>query len=146
MTDVAIGAFTAAVAFLLLGLLGVAEDRMAVAAWPALWVGLVASMLAGFTGFLDWLKLAKGSPEKRTATFHMIVVLVAVGLFIAAEVLAKPGFDDGEIVTSSAILAFVAYGVLAIGGWLGGSLVFEHGVRVESRPETPASPTANPDR
>src|SRR5215217_1803628 len=70
-TDATIGAYTAATAFAVLGALGVSEENLAKAFWLALLVGLVATVPTAGTGLVDWLRIERGTPLKRTATSHL---------------------------------------------------------------------------
>jgi len=138
MTDGAIGAYTAATVLACLGAAGVAEDALAKGWWVALLVGLAFGGLAALTGFVDWVTITWGTPLWRTATFHMLVMVVATLLFVLAAVVGHAGYDDGEVRAGALALQLVAFGVLTIGGWLGGSVVFVHGMRVLDLAEEPA--------
>jgi uncharacterized membrane protein len=83
-------------------------------------------------GLIDLLSLSDPK-AKTTGIWHMVINLLVVGLF-ALNLWLRLGSAPG----SSLPLALSAIGVilLCISGWLGGELVFKHGVAVEPQPDT----------
>lgn len=152
LTDVAIGMYTLAAALAVIGALGAIEDAAGKGMWLALVGGLVAGAAAALTGFLDWLELERGTPLRRTATLHMLVMVTATLLFVVAVIGQYAGYDDGRVTTAGLVFTLIGFLTLSAGGWLGGSLVFVHGMRVVGDEDTPPargpSPTARsrPDR
>jgi uncharacterized membrane protein len=138
MTDAAIGAYTAATVLACLSVAGVAEDALAKGWWIVLLVGLGFGALAAVTGLADWLSITRGTPLWRTATTHMIVMVTATLLFALAAIVGYGGYDDGETGVAELVLVLCAFGALTLGGWIGGSIVFVHGMRVLELPEEPA--------
>jgi uncharacterized membrane protein len=144
MTDAAIGAYTAATVLACLGAAGVAEDALAKGWWITLLVGLGFGALAAVTGLADWLTITRGTPLWRTATTHMLVMILATLLFAAAAIVGYGGYDDGEVGTGALALVLCGFVALTAGGWLGGAIVFVHGMRVLSLPEEPAVSAMSP--
>ena len=139
LTDATIGTYTFAVVAGLLDVLDITESTAAQAWWLALLVGIVISLATAVTGFADWLKIESRTPLWRTATTHMIVMLLATGVFLATIIVGKASYDDGDLTTGAFVLTLVAYGLLAFGGWVGGAIVFVHGMRVLQLVDEPAS-------
>jgi uncharacterized membrane protein len=137
MTDGAIGAYAAATVLACLGRAGVAEDALAKGWWVVLLVGLGFGLLAALTGLADWLSITKGTPLWRTATTHMVVMVLATLLFVLSAVVGYDGYGDGEVGMAALILALCGFAALTLGGWIGGSIVFVHGMRVLGLPEEP---------
>jgi uncharacterized membrane protein len=144
MTDGAIGAYTAATVLACLGAAGVAEEALAKGWWIALLVGLGFGALAALTGLLDWLSISRGTPLWRTATTHMIVMVTATLLFVAAAIVGYGGYDDGEVGLGALVLVLCGFVALTVGGWLGGAIVFVHGMRVLSLVDEPAREAITP--
>jgi uncharacterized membrane protein len=144
LTDATIGIYTAAAAFGLLSVLGVSERNTAAAWWLALIAGLVVTGPTALTGLIDWLDITWGSPLWRTATVHMFSMLTATTFFLLAAIFGHPGYVDGEVTTGSLVLTLVGFGFLTLGGWLGGTVVFVHGMRVLNLVEEPARHAASP--
>jgi uncharacterized membrane protein len=144
MTDAAIGAYTAATVLACLGAVGVAEEALAKGWWITLLVGLGFGALAALTGLVDWLTITRGTPLWRTATTHMIVMVTATVLFTAAAVVGYGGYDEGEVGAAALVLVLCGFVALTAGGWLGGSIVFVHGMRVLSLVDEPAREAMTP--
>jgi hypothetical protein len=51
---------------------------------------------------------------------------------------------DGVVGSGALILTLLGFGALTLGGWLGGAIVFVHGMRVLNLVEEPASRAASP--
>jgi uncharacterized membrane protein len=130
LTDATIGAYTVSAALGFLGWLGVAEDKLASGWWLALIVGLIVSAPTALTGLADWLGITRGTELWKTATAHMLAMLTATVLFVLAAIFGHGGYDDGEVTGGSLLLTLLGYGTLTAGGYLGGTVVFVHGMRV----------------
>jgi hypothetical protein len=64
--------------------------------------------------------------------------------FLIAVLVGHSGYSHGAVETAPFILTLVGYGFLALGGWLGGAIVFVHGMRVLSLVDEPAARAAAP--
>ena len=144
MTDGAIGAYTAATVLACLGAVGVAEEALAKGWWITLLVGLGFGALAAVTGLADWLTITRGIPLWRTATTHMLVMVLATILFAVAAIVGYAGYDDGEVGTGALVLVICGFVALTAGGWLGGAIVFVHGMRVLGLPDESATSAISP--
>jgi len=139
LTDATIGAYTAATVLAVLAAFGVAEDKLAPAFWITLVVGLVFNAPTSVTGLLDWKDITRGTPLKRTATTHLLIMVAAAVLFGLAAIFGYGAWSDGELDAFPLVLTLLGFGTLTAGGWIGGSIVFVHGLRVEEKPEKPAT-------
>ncbi len=144
LTDATIGIYTFATVAAVLSKLGIAEEPAAQAWWLALIVGLIVSSATSLTGFADWLKISSGTPLKRTATTHALANLVGTALFALAAFLGHEGYADGVVETLPFVLTLAAFGALGVGGWIGGTIVFVHGMRVLELPEEPTHRAVSP--
>jgi uncharacterized membrane protein len=91
--------------------------------------GIVGALLAALPGLIDLLSLPAG--PRGTAITHMSINLVVVALYVVNFWLRmEPPHTPGKLVW----LSLISVGLLAISGWLGGKMVFEHGIAV-SGPE-----------
>lgn len=89
--------------------------------------GIVGAFLAAVPGFIDYLSLTD-SRTKKIATYHLVLNLVGVVLFALNFGLRYTGRGDSLPIILSAV-TLVGVG---ISGWLGGELVYVHGVGVET--------------
>src|ERR671920_1238 len=88
--------------------------------------------------------ISRGTPLFRTATSHMIAMLSATVFFALAAIVGKDSFDSGNIESGPFLLTVIGFGLLTLGGWLGGTIVFVHGMRVLNLVDEPASRAAAP--
>jgi len=144
LTDATIGIYTFATIAAVLSALGIAEDAAAQGWALALVIGLVVSVPTSLTGLLDWLKITGGTPLKRTATSHLIAMVAATGTFLVTALVGYDEGMDGVVTTAGLVLTLVAFGLLTLGGWLGGSIVFGHGMRVLDLAEEPTHRVVSP--
>jgi uncharacterized membrane protein len=143
LTDATIGMFVLATALAVIGAAGAIEEAAGKACWLALIGGLVVAVPTAATGFADWVRLEWGSPPWRTATLHLTAMVSAVVLFALAAWLQYDGYQNGDVETAGLIVSLAGFVALTTGGWLGGAIVFVHGIRVLAREggaaETPGS-------
>jgi uncharacterized membrane protein len=131
LTDAAIGAYVVACVFAVVGALGWIEDAAGKAAWLALLVGICAGVASAVTGLADLLTLPRPSDTFRSGAIHGSVMACASVLFVLAAIFQYDGFHDGTVTTAGLVFTVAGFVVLMVGGWLGGALVFERGLRVE---------------
>lgn len=130
LTDVSVGAYTIGVAMLVAGALGFEQEATAKGALLAISGGLIVAVPTSLTGLLDYLDLSKGSAARKLGLYHLLVMVTATALFAATWLAQRPGYVDGEVTTLGLILGVAAFGLLVIGGTLGGALAYVYGVRV----------------
>jgi uncharacterized membrane protein len=146
LTDASIGAYTVGVAMLVLGALGVEEEKMAAGALLAIGGGLILAAPTALTGLLDWLDIPKRTPARTVGTIHLLTMVTATVIFALTFVAHLDGYDDGQVETLSWILGVLAEGLLVAGGYLGGTLVFVYGQRTLDEPDTPPIDALVPGR
>jgi uncharacterized membrane protein len=144
LTDLTIGMYSLAAALGVIGAVGGVREAAAKAMWLALVGGIISTALTATTGFIEWLTLEWGTPLWRTATYHMILMLTATVLFALAIWLQLPGYQKGLVTGGGLILTLAGFLVLTVGGWLGGTIVFVHGMRVLNLPELPTAEAIRP--
>lgn len=130
LTDAVIGMFTLASGLAVIGYAGGIREAAGKGAWLALIGGLLVAVPAASTGFADWVTITWGSDRWRAATWHLGAMVSAVTLFAFAAWLQYDGYQHGNVTTGGLILTVAGFVVLTVGGWLGGSVVFVHGMRV----------------
>jgi uncharacterized membrane protein len=99
--------------------------------------GIVGALAAAVPGFIDYFTL-KG-PVARVGTWHMSLNLVAVVVFTVSWLArTRAGIDtfgaDSWLPTLTGIIGLA---IVFVSGWLGGSMVYKHGVGVEPAPAKP---------
>jgi uncharacterized membrane protein len=144
LTDATVGIYTFATAAAVLSKLGIAEQKAAQGWMLALIVAVIFSAPTAITGFADWLQISRGTPLWRIATAHMIAMLIATGVFLVTIGAGYSDGMDGVVPDGAFILTLIGFLVLTIGGWLGGSVVFNYGMRVLNLVEEPAHRAVSP--
>ena len=97
------------------------------AARYAIGAGIVGALLAAVPGLIDFTSITDRRVRKIGLT-HMVVNLIAVALF-AVSFWLRLGSPLGATPVALAVVGLL---VLGVGGWLGGELVFVHGMGVEA--------------
>jgi uncharacterized membrane protein len=132
LTDATIGMFVLATGLAVIGALGGLDAAAGKACWLALVGGLIVAVPTATTGFADWIRLEWGSAPWRTATLHLSAMVTAVVLFAVAAWLQHRGYQHDDVTTGGWIFSVLGLIALSAGGWLGGAIVFVHGIRVLS--------------
>jgi uncharacterized membrane protein len=135
-TDATIGMFTLAAGLGIIGSAGVIQEPAGRGMWLALIGGLIAALPTAATGFADWVTIPWGTPRWRAATLHLGAMLLAVTVFALAAWQQYAGYLRGHVVGTGLWLTLAGFAILMVGGWLGGSIVFVHGMRVLRRTES----------
>jgi len=150
LTDATIGIYTFATIAAFLDVVGITERNGAYGWWIALIVGLVVTAATALTGLADWLLLEWGSEIWKTATVHMLAMLSATVFFALAAVFGHASYRHGDVSAGAFVLTLIGFGLLTLGGWFGGAIVFVHGMRVLSLVEEPAqravAPVPHPEK
>ena len=68
----------------------------------------------------------------------MIAMVSATVFFLAAAIFCHDQYVAGSIQADGLILTLVGFGLMTLGGWLGGAIVYVHGMRVLSLVDEPA--------
>jgi len=92
--------------------------------------GIIGALLAAVPGLIDLVSLPP--VPKKTALAHMainlsVVALYAINFWLRLRVPESPG--------NLVWLSVLSIGLLVISGWLGGKMVYEHGVAVDTPPD-----------
>jgi uncharacterized membrane protein len=98
--------------------------------------GCLAAVAAAVAGFIDWLAI-KDVEVKKVANWHARLNVTALILFTVSLFLRMGNYSElvGRRLTIPFLLSLVGVILIAISGWLGGELVFRHGVGQTREPE-----------
>ena len=86
--------------------------------------GIIGALLAAVFGLIDLLSLSP-SKAKTIGIWHMVVNLTVVAIFVVSFVLRMGGASQARL---PVLLSLIGVALLAVSGWLGGEMVFVHGV------------------
>ena len=98
--------------------------------------GMLGALAAAVPGYIDYRSLT--DPQTMTiGRWHMLTNLSIVVLF-AVNLSLRMWSEPGAILP--VLLSLIGIAMLGVSGWLGGELVYVHGVAVEPEPRTATSP------
>jgi nitrite reductase/ring-hydroxylating ferredoxin subunit/uncharacterized membrane protein len=100
------------------------------AAFVTLIAGLATALFAAIFGFVDYTDIRDDHPGKKTATLHMGLNLVAVGLFAVSAGLRYSDLAETKTPVGPFVLSLIGLAVLSYAGYLGGVLVYDDGIAV----------------
>lgn len=124
---------------LVLDFLSLALDEAGVYLEASLYVltaGVAAALLAVVPGLADYLGIRRDSPARRIGTIHLLLNLTAVIIYAVNAWLRWTVWNDdaaapGDRVAALAfLLSLVGLGLIAMAAYLGGRLIYGHGIAV----------------
>ncbi|HEX7251825.1 MAG TPA: Rieske 2Fe-2S domain-containing protein [Thermoanaerobaculia bacterium] len=124
LTDVPVGAWTAALLLDLLAL--VFHLPTGRASSVAVGLGIAAALAAAAAGLMDWIDV--NPPEKAVGAVHALLNTTATVLFAVSLVIR--GKHMWHATPSAFALAVAGYLVLSLGAFLGGAMVYRMGVMI----------------
>jgi uncharacterized membrane protein len=91
--------------------------------------GCLGAIAAAIPGFIDWLAIKNGD-VKKVANWHARLNIVALVVFAISFFLRLGSYSDlvSRRLTVPFLLSLVGVILISISGWLGGELVFRHGL------------------
>ena len=144
LTDATIGTYTFATVAALAEVLGITEDAGAYGWWIALIFGLIVTVPTALAGLADWLTITWRSELWWTATYHLLSMVTATVFFALAAIFGHAQYTHGNVSSGAFALTLIGFGFLTLGGWLGGAVVYVHGMRVLSLVHEPTERAVSP--
>lgn len=144
LTDASIGAYTVATVAAVAGWAGLAPSLLTPTAFVAVVLGLIFTVPTVVTGLIDFFGIPRDVAAKRTAWVHLMVMATATVFFLVSAFMLYPDRHEEAVPAAAALVIVIGFVVLTVGGWLGGSLAYVHGVRVLDQPDTPTSRAVRP--
>jgi uncharacterized membrane protein len=144
LTDATIGIYTFATIAGFIEVVGITQRNGAIGWWLGLIVGLIVTVPTALTGLADWLTIQWRSDLWWTATYHLCVMVTATVFFGLAALFGHGAYTHGNVSAGAYALTLIGFGFLTLGGWLGGAVVFVHGMRVLSLAKEPSERAISP--
>lgn len=120
-----------ALVFDVLTLAGVGGNHLVRTSYWAILLGLVSLAIVVPAGLAEWSQIKREKPAWTLALWHMILN-VSVAAILAVSLYFRSGdaylFD--RVPNLAFLLNLVANGVLMVSGYLGGRMVYQHGIGV----------------
>ena len=98
--------------------------------------GIAGALLAAIPGLIDYKGLRDPHVTKM-ATSHMTINLIVVGLYAVNLWLRLRNQDTDVLPPVPFALSIIGVLLLAVSGWIGGEMIYKHGVGVNPQNDTP---------
>lgn len=107
--------------------------------------GVALALFAALFGVVDWMDIRLDHPAKKVANTHLILNLLAVGVYAVSLAFRWNDLNDTATDIFPLLLSLLAFGFIGVSGYLGGTLVYSDGIAVgrHRRKEDTPSETAN---
>lgn len=126
-----VGLWVGALVFDIISICGPANNAMAQTAFWCIVGGLVSAILAIPFGLADWWGIKKEKPAYKLGLIHAGLNTVVFLIFLANFFLRLPHLTTiAHITIPQLILTIVGDAILLVSGYIGGRMVYEHGISV----------------
>ena len=95
-------------------------------------IGTITALFAMITGLVELGKIDQQSPAMKIANQHMILMMISWSFYATSLFLRLDEASLGQPGVIAIIMSVIGFVFLCIAGWLGGKLVYEHGVGLRS--------------
>jgi len=105
--------------------------------------GCLGALAAAVPGIIDWLSI-KDAEVKRIADWHARLNIIALIVFALSLYLRMTAGSHwvGHHLRIPFLFSFLGMILISISGWLGGELVYKHGVAVAPQHDSPEEEAA----
>lgn len=126
----------------------IGSSHFATVSYYCILFGMIGAILAAPTGWIDFVRIPlKRTEPRRLASLHMSLNFFAIILY-TINFFSRHGLENGVptvITQGEVLLSVVALAVLSYSGYLGGLMVYEHGVGVNVHlPQQSSTDNARP--
>jgi uncharacterized membrane protein/nitrite reductase/ring-hydroxylating ferredoxin subunit len=99
-------------------------------AFYAMLLGIIGALIAAVPGLVDYTDIRDDHPGKRTATMHLTLNLIVVGLYGINLGIRSSTLSELKTPVGPLVLSLVGIALLSASGYLGGRLVYDGGISV----------------
>lgn len=103
-------------------------------------IGTAFAVIAGFTGVVDWLGVRRDHPAQRIILYHMVMNVIASGLYLFNTILRFNAADLTAISWVPIGMSIIGYALVMVSGYLGGVLIYDDGIGVGRHRKETTSP------
>jgi nitrite reductase/ring-hydroxylating ferredoxin subunit/uncharacterized membrane protein len=101
-------------------------------------LGVVTALLAAIPGFVDYTDIRDDHPGKKYATAHMILNLMAVGIYAINLGFRYSAIHEATTAWIPFFASVAGIVLLSVSGYLGGAMIYDEGISVgRHRRKTP---------
>ncbi len=143
LTDVPVGAYVLVAVFDVISRIAGNDSTIGrdffISGTHVIIAGAIVSLGAALTGFWDWWRsTSPGNQARRTANWHMTVMLTVTGIVILDIIIRLAQWGDNEATSTIVMILSIIIGALtAFGATYGGSLTYDYGFNVETSGDHP---------
>jgi len=143
LTDVPIGAYTIVAGLDVLSKILHNHHPLTTELYKAgtftMWGGAIVSVFTALTGFWDWWRSSDaGTQARRTINAHAWTMITATLLVVLDLIWRTWVYDTNPQVPGRVlVLSVVIFGLITVGGTLGGELTYDYGFNVETAGDSP---------
>jgi uncharacterized membrane protein/nitrite reductase/ring-hydroxylating ferredoxin subunit len=105
-------------------------------------LGIITALIAAVPGFVDYTDIRSDHPGKRTATTHLTLNLIVVGLYGINLGIRSSSLNEFQTPLGPLILSLIGIVLLSASGYLGGRLVYDEGISVGRHKRRTPIPTS----
>lgn len=97
----------------------------------AILIGLISTLVVVPAGVAEWTQIKRERPAWNLALWHMILnVITALLMLISLILRSGQAYDAVQVPIAAFVINIIANIILLVSGYLGGRMVYEHGVGV----------------
>lgn len=111
------------------------------AAYYSMAVGVVMALVAAVFGLVDYLDIRRDHPGKATATWHMLINIVVILLYLVNTYARAEHVDEMKTPLPLFLMSLAGVSLISLSGYLGGRMVYDEGISVGRHRRTIATPS-----
>jgi nitrite reductase/ring-hydroxylating ferredoxin subunit/uncharacterized membrane protein len=100
------------------------------AAYMTMAFAVLTAVLAAIPGVVDYSSIRRDHPARRVAVYHMLLNLAAVVLYIVNLAVRARNLDPPTLPIGAFVISLIGVAMLSLSGYLGGVMVYDHGIGV----------------
>lgn len=127
---VPIGAWVASFVFDLVSFRAGEAEIFVKASFWLIGLGILGALVAALFGVLDLMRIPPGTKAFKTVMAHMVLNVAVLALFAVGWGMRRGQLEQTPVAGGPLIVSVSALLLLAVAGWLGGTLAYRYGVRV----------------
>src|SRR2546421_11171220 len=104
-------------------------------------LGVLTALLAAVPGLVDYSDIRRDHPARRTATWHMLINISVVLLYVVNLLRRRGQLDQPRVSALPFVISLICIAALSFSGYLGGILVYDHGIAVGRHRRNGKTPT-----
>lgn len=130
LVTVPIGAWVASFIFDLVSFRASEAEVFVKASFWLIGIGILGALAAAAFGVLDLMRIPPATKAFKVALGHMALNVTVLALFAVGWGMRRGQLDEAPVGGGPLVVSVAALLLLAVAGWLGGTLTYRYGIRV----------------